>query len=48
MFDVRTIIELGPWMGASTTFLAKMLPDDGKIYAVDHFKGDGKQTSRSA
>ncbi len=38
-FDVKTIVEIGVWKGASSIHMAKLLPPDGKIYSVDHFAG---------
>lgn len=37
--EVKTIIEVGSWLGASTMHMASLIPDDGKVYAVDHWKG---------
>lgn len=36
---IQTIVELGSWLGKSTLFLAALLPENGKVYAVDHWKG---------
>lgn len=36
---VKTLVELGSWLGQSTLFLAALLPESGKIYAVDHWEG---------
>lgn len=36
---VKTVIEVGSWLGSSTRHIAKCLPDDGVIYAVDHWRG---------
>jgi SAM-dependent methyltransferase len=36
---VRTIIEVGSWMGASTRHMASLLPPGGKLYAVDTWAG---------
>ncbi|MBS3905122.1 MAG: class I SAM-dependent methyltransferase [Simkania sp.] len=38
-FQVRTIVEVGSWMGLSTIDMAQMIPGDGKVYAVDTWKG---------
>lgn len=38
--DIHTVIEVGSYLGASTRFIAQMLPQDGKIYAVDHWLCD--------
>ncbi len=38
-FDVKTIVEIGVWKGASSIHMAKQLPPDGKVYSVDHFAG---------
>nr|NGX63133.1 hypothetical protein [Candidatus Anoxychlamydiales bacterium] len=37
--EISTVIELGSWLGKSTIFMAQRLHDNGKIYAVDHWKG---------
>jgi predicted O-methyltransferase YrrM len=36
---VKTIIEVGSWLGSSTRHLAKCLPHQGVIYAVDTWLG---------
>jgi len=33
------IVEVGSWLGASTIFMAELMPLDGKIYAIDHWQG---------
>jgi len=35
----KIIIELGSWLGHSTSHLAKLVGDNGKVYAVDHWLG---------
>lgn len=37
--EIHTVIEVGCWLGKWTTQIAKMLPEGGYIYAVDHWKG---------
>lgn len=37
---IKNIVELGSWMGGSTRFMAKLLPVNGKIYAVDFWGSD--------
>jgi Methyltransferase domain len=43
--QVKTIIEVGSWLGTSTRHLAKCLPNDGLIYAVDHWLGSEEHQS---
>ena len=44
-YKVETIIELGSWMGGSTAVMARLLPEGGKLYAVDIFEiADGDKT----
>ena len=31
----KIVVEVGSWLGVSTAFMAKMLPEDGMIFAVD-------------
>ena len=38
-FNVQTVIEVGSWMGLSTIDIARMLPENGKVYAVDTWEG---------
>jgi predicted O-methyltransferase YrrM len=40
-YDIQTVIEIGTWLGKSAFFMAKMLPEDGRLYAIDHWQGDG-------
>ncbi len=46
-FGVKTIVEVGSWMGASTLDMAQMVPPDGKIYAVDTWNGSPNETHDS-
>ncbi|KPK32154.1 MAG: hypothetical protein AMS24_04880 [Chlamydiae bacterium SM23_39] len=36
---IKTVVELGSWLGKSTMYIAEHLPEDGKVYAVDHWLG---------
>ncbi len=40
--DIKTIIEVGSWLGDSTRHMASLLPPGGKVYAVDHWKGSAE------
>lgn len=44
-YKVRTIIEVGSWMGQSTIHMASLLPKKGKLYAVDHWQGSTEHQS---
>ncbi len=37
--NVKTVVEVGCWLGLSTRHMATLLPPNGKVYAVDHWKG---------
>ena len=47
IYPIKTIIEVGTWMGGSTRYMAEILPEDGIIYGVDTFAGskDEKETA---
>lgn len=36
---IETVVEIGSWLGKSTRHIATLLPEKGKIYAVDHWMG---------
>jgi hypothetical protein len=36
---INTVIEVGSFLGKSTRHIAKCLPKNGKVYAVDHWEG---------
>lgn len=36
---VKTIVEVGSWLGNSTRHMASLIPEGGKVYAVDHWLG---------
>jgi hypothetical protein len=38
-YDVKVVIEVGSWLGQSTRHIAGLLPQEGKVYAVDHWQG---------
>jgi predicted O-methyltransferase YrrM len=44
--DVKVVIEVGSWLGASTRHIATCLPKDGKVYAVDHWLGSAEHQHR--
>ena len=35
--SAKIVIELGSWKGTSTRHIAGCLPEDGRVYAVDHW-----------
>ena len=37
--NVKVVIEVGSWLGLSTRHIAKTLPENGVVYAVDHWLG---------
>ncbi len=46
---IRVVIEVGSWIGASTRHIASLLPQDGKLYAIDHWLGSSEhQPGQSA
>lgn len=36
---IKTVIEVGSWLGKSTRHIASLLPQDGVVYAVDTWLG---------
>ncbi len=43
----KIIVELGSWLGVSTCLMAALLPETGKVYAVDHWFGPKGWENRS-
>jgi hypothetical protein len=41
--NAKTIIEVGSWLGSSTRHIAKTIPEDGVVYAVDHWLGSANE-----
>ncbi len=37
--DIKIIVEIGSWLGTSTIDLARHLPENGLVYAIDHWLG---------
>ncbi len=42
----KTVIEVGSWLGASTRFIAELIPAEGKLYAVDTWLGSDEQAHK--
>lgn len=36
----KVIVELGAWLGQSTRHIASVIPQDGVVYTIDHWKGN--------
>lgn len=41
---IKTVVEVGSWLGQSTRHIASLLPKQGKVYAVDHWLGSVEHT----
>lgn len=41
--EIKVVVEVGSWLGASARQIATLLPEDGVIYAVDHWLGNSTQ-----
>src|ERR1700733_14361157 len=39
---IKTVVEVGSWLGKSTIHIASLLPEDGKVYAIDHWLGSAE------
>ncbi len=37
--EIKNIIEVGSWLGCSTRHFAQLIPEDGKVFAIDHWLG---------
>jgi len=37
--NAKVVIEVGSWLGLSTRHIARTIPEDGVVYAVDHWLG---------
>lgn len=44
-YNVKTVIEVGSWLGLSTIHIARTIPEDGVVYAVDHWLGSVEHQS---
>lgn len=45
--NVRTVIEVGSWLGLSTRDIARTLPEEGIVYAIDHWLGSPNEDNSS-
>ena len=40
--EIMTVVEVGCWLGLSTRHMASLLKPNGKVFAVDHWKGSAE------
>jgi hypothetical protein len=40
----KTVIEVGSWLGSSTRFIASLLDEDAKLYAIDTWLGSDNES----
>ena len=45
--NVKVVIEVGSWLGKSTRHIAQTIPEDGVVYAVDHWMGSPNEDNSS-
>lgn len=43
----KVVIEVGSWLGLSTRHIAKTIPEDGIVYAIDHWQGTPSEDNSS-
>lgn len=41
--QIKIVVEVGSWLGKSTRHIAKKLPEDGIVYAIDHWRGSSNE-----
>jgi Methyltransferase domain len=41
--NIKTVIEVGSWLGASTRYIAASMADDGVLYAIDTWLGSPQE-----
>ena len=47
-YQPKVVVELGSWLGSSTRHIAQLIPEEGIVYAVDHWLGSSEhQTMKS-
>lgn len=44
--EIKTVIEVGSWLGTSTRFLAEKIPPTAKVYAVDTWAGSPNEAEQ--
>jgi predicted O-methyltransferase YrrM len=45
--QAKTVVEVGCWLGLSTRHIARTIPEDGIVYAVDHWLGSPNEDNTS-
>lgn len=38
-YGIKNVVEVGSWLGTSTRHIAKLIPEDGIVFAIDHWDG---------
>lgn len=44
--DIKTVVEIGPWAGAATRFFGYRVGPEGRVFAIDTWKGSTNNTTQ--
>jgi len=45
-YNVKVAVEVGSWLGLSSRHIASILPENGKLYCIDHWLGTDEYSEK--